>query len=113
MGVTHNSVYQQIIERTRALSFRSSLLASNIEKREIELANRRAAAAAAVHESADGKHDKAGKKGGKGKNSQQQSQSSSQQQKRRHGEQRHDRIGLFHIKNDGNAKVSVYGVKSK
>ncbi|KNC96107.1 uncharacterized protein SPPG_08496 [Spizellomyces punctatus DAOM BR117] len=41
MGTQYNSIYQQVIERTRALSFRSSLLASNIEKREQELANRR------------------------------------------------------------------------
>ncbi|KAJ1560593.1 Eukaryotic translation initiation factor 3 subunit E [Cladochytrium tenue] len=41
MGAQYNSVYQQVIERTRALSFRSSLLASNIEKRENELQNRR------------------------------------------------------------------------
>ncbi|RKO83185.1 eIF3 subunit 6 N terminal domain-containing protein [Blyttiomyces helicus] len=41
MGTQYQSVYQQVIERTRALSFRSSLLASNIEKRELELANRR------------------------------------------------------------------------
>jgi hypothetical protein len=49
MGIQHNSVYQQVIERTRALSFRSSLLASNIEKRETELANRRAGAEAAAN----------------------------------------------------------------
>ncbi|KAJ3300512.1 Eukaryotic translation initiation factor 3 subunit E [Borealophlyctis nickersoniae] len=41
MGTQYQSVHQQVIERTRALSFRSSLLASNIEKREQELANRR------------------------------------------------------------------------
>ncbi|KAI9091485.1 eIF3 subunit 6 N terminal domain-containing protein [Phlyctochytrium arcticum] len=41
MGTQQNSVYLQVIERTRALSFRSSLLASNIEKREQELANRK------------------------------------------------------------------------
>ncbi|KAI8908243.1 PCI domain-containing protein [Powellomyces hirtus] len=41
MGTQHNSIYQQVIERTKALSFRSSLLASNIEKREQELNNRR------------------------------------------------------------------------
>ncbi|KAJ3329880.1 Eukaryotic translation initiation factor 3 subunit E [Blyttiomyces sp. JEL0837] len=42
MGTQYTSIYQQVIERTRALSFRSSLLASNIEKREQELVNRRA-----------------------------------------------------------------------
>ncbi|KAJ3057563.1 Eukaryotic translation initiation factor 3 subunit E [Rhizophlyctis rosea] len=41
MGTQYQSVHQQVIERTRGLSFRSSLLASNIEKREQELANRR------------------------------------------------------------------------
>ncbi|KAJ3179978.1 Eukaryotic translation initiation factor 3 subunit E [Gaertneriomyces sp. JEL0708] len=41
MGQQQSSIYSQVIERTRALSFRSSLLASNIEKREQELANRR------------------------------------------------------------------------
>ncbi|KAJ1551387.1 Eukaryotic translation initiation factor 3 subunit E [Nowakowskiella sp. JEL0078] len=41
MGTQYQSVYQQVIERTRALTFRSSLLASNIEKREAELSNRR------------------------------------------------------------------------
>ncbi|KAJ3021942.1 Eukaryotic translation initiation factor 3 subunit E [Thoreauomyces humboldtii] len=41
MGTQHNSIYQQVIERTKALSFRSSLLATNIEKREQELVNRR------------------------------------------------------------------------
>nr|KAJ3418140.1 Eukaryotic translation initiation factor 3 subunit E [Polyrhizophydium stewartii] len=41
MGVQYQSVYQQVMERTKALSFRSSLLASNIEKRETELNNRR------------------------------------------------------------------------
>eukprot|EP00842_Homolaphlyctis_polyrhiza_P000049 jgi/Hompol1/1044/HPOL_004600-RA len=41
MGVQYQSVYQQVMERTKALSFRSSLLASNIEKRETELHNRR------------------------------------------------------------------------
>ncbi|KAI8587958.1 eIF3 subunit 6 N terminal domain-containing protein [Geranomyces variabilis] len=41
MGTQQNSISQQVIERTKALSFRSSLLASNIEKREQELQNRR------------------------------------------------------------------------
>lgn len=43
MGTQYSSIYQQVIEKTRALSFRSSLLASNIEKREQELVNRRVA----------------------------------------------------------------------
>ena len=34
MNQNHTSIYQQVIERTRGLSFRSQLLASNIEKRE-------------------------------------------------------------------------------
>ncbi|KAJ3092928.1 Eukaryotic translation initiation factor 3 subunit E [Quaeritorhiza haematococci] len=42
MGTQYQSIYQQVIERTRALSFRTSLLSSNVEKREAELATRRA-----------------------------------------------------------------------
>ncbi|XJO76844.1 hypothetical protein BDV3_007319 [Batrachochytrium dendrobatidis] len=41
MGVQYQSVHQQVMERTKALSFRSSLLAFNIEKRETELHQRR------------------------------------------------------------------------
>lgn len=40
MGTQHQSIYQQVIEKTRSLSFRSSLLASNVEKRELELKKR-------------------------------------------------------------------------
>ncbi|KAJ3117287.1 Eukaryotic translation initiation factor 3 subunit E [Physocladia obscura] len=42
MGAQYTSVFQNVIERTRNLTFRTNLLASNIEKREVELANRRA-----------------------------------------------------------------------
>ncbi|KAI9207858.1 eukaryotic translation initiation factor 3 [Polychytrium aggregatum] len=42
MGTHNSSIYQQVIERTRPLAFRASLLASNIEKREAELADKRA-----------------------------------------------------------------------
>ncbi|TPX35092.1 hypothetical protein SmJEL517_g02522 [Synchytrium microbalum] len=38
MGKQQTSIYQQVIERTKALSFRTSLLASNVESRERELA---------------------------------------------------------------------------
>ena len=38
MGKQRTSIYQQVIERTKALSFRTSLLASNVESREKELA---------------------------------------------------------------------------
>eukprot|EP00744_Colponema_vietnamica_P000908 GILI01001566.1.p1 GENE.GILI01001566.1~~GILI01001566.1.p1 ORF type:complete len:448 (+),score=176.44 GILI01001566.1:89-1432(+) len=38
MGTSHPSVYQQIIEKTKVLAFRSSMLASNIEKRQQMLA---------------------------------------------------------------------------
>ncbi|KAI8807175.1 eIF3 subunit 6 N terminal domain-containing protein [Cladochytrium replicatum] len=41
MGTQYPSVHQSVIERTRALTFRTSLLSSNIDKRETELANRR------------------------------------------------------------------------
>ncbi|KAH6560641.1 hypothetical protein BASA62_010350 [Batrachochytrium salamandrivorans] len=41
MGVQYQSVHQQVMERTKALTFRSSLLAFNIEKRENELHQRR------------------------------------------------------------------------
>ncbi|ORY50901.1 hypothetical protein BCR33DRAFT_712865 [Rhizoclosmatium globosum] len=46
MGAQYTSVFQNVIERTRNLTFRTNLLASNIEKREVELANRRAGASA-------------------------------------------------------------------
>ncbi|KAJ3228180.1 Eukaryotic translation initiation factor 3 subunit E [Chytriomyces hyalinus] len=44
MGAQYTSVFQNVIERTRNLTFRTNLLASNIEKREVELASRRAGA---------------------------------------------------------------------
>ena len=34
MNQNHTSIYQQVIERTKGLSFRSQVLASTIEKRE-------------------------------------------------------------------------------
>ena len=40
MNVQYQSIYQQVMERTKALGFRSSILASNIEKREVELKGR-------------------------------------------------------------------------
>ncbi|KAJ3007573.1 UNVERIFIED_CONTAM: eukaryotic translation initiation factor 3 subunit E [Siphonaria sp. JEL0065] len=57
MGAQYTSVFQNVIERTRNLTFRTNLLASNIEKRETELANRRAGATV-------GDAKKEGKKGG-------------------------------------------------
>ncbi|TPX71578.1 hypothetical protein CcCBS67573_g06158 [Chytriomyces confervae] len=57
MGAQYTSVFQNVIERTRNLTFRTNLLASNIEKREVELESRRAGATGA-----DGK--KESKKGG-------------------------------------------------
>ncbi|KAJ3400737.1 hypothetical protein CcCBS67573_g02417 [Chytriomyces confervae] len=57
MGAQYTSVFQNVIERTRNLTFRTNLLASNIEKREVELASRRAGTTGA-----DGK--KESKKGG-------------------------------------------------
>jgi translation initiation factor 3 subunit E len=45
MNQNHTSIYQQVIERTRGLSFRSQILASTIEKRE---AHQSASAAEAV-----------------------------------------------------------------
>jgi len=34
MNQNHTSIYQQVIERTKGLSFRSQVLSSTIEKRE-------------------------------------------------------------------------------
>ncbi|KAK9723046.1 eukaryotic translation initiation factor 3 subunit E [Basidiobolus ranarum] len=48
MNTNHPSIYQQVIERTKGLSFRSQVLASSIEKRENAAA---VAAAAAASES--------------------------------------------------------------
>ncbi|KAI8819001.1 eIF3 subunit 6 N terminal domain-containing protein [Fimicolochytrium jonesii] len=62
MGTHHNSVYQQVIERTKALSFRSSLLANNIEKREGELAQRKKGkSSGGGHGVAGGKREEHGK----------------------------------------------------
>ncbi|KAJ3245007.1 eukaryotic translation initiation factor 3 subunit E [Chytriomyces hyalinus] len=47
MGAQYTSVFQNVIERTRNLTFRTNLLASNIEKREVELESRRAGATGA------------------------------------------------------------------
>ncbi|KAJ3384192.1 Eukaryotic translation initiation factor 3 subunit E [Entophlyctis sp. JEL0112] len=76
IGAQYTSVYQNVIERTRNLTFRTNLLASNIEKRETELATRRAATAVAVAASSSstsasasggigGEAGTGGKKGGK------------------------------------------------
>ncbi|KAJ3089078.1 hypothetical protein HDU96_003907, partial [Phlyctochytrium bullatum] len=62
MGTQYTTVYQQVIEKTRALSFRTSLLSSNIEKREQELANRRSGAT----EGQDRQGGRGGRRGGRG-----------------------------------------------
>ncbi|KAJ3205168.1 Eukaryotic translation initiation factor 3 subunit E [Dinochytrium kinnereticum] len=67
MGTQHTTVYQQVIERTRALSFRTSLLASNIEKREQELANRRSGVTdGQQNERTGGRGGRRGGRGGRG-----------------------------------------------
>ncbi|KAJ1675888.1 eukaryotic translation initiation factor 3 subunit E [Spiromyces aspiralis] len=48
MNSAHNPIYQQVIERTKAIIFRSQVLNGAIDKREISLAKTAAAAAAAV-----------------------------------------------------------------
>jgi translation initiation factor 3 subunit E len=37
MGTQQQSVYQQVIERTKAMSFRTSVLINNIDRRESDL----------------------------------------------------------------------------
>ncbi|KAK9675284.1 eukaryotic translation initiation factor 3 subunit E [Basidiobolus ranarum] len=48
MNTNYPSIYQQVIERTKGLSFRSQVLASSIEKRENAVATSAAAAAGAT-----------------------------------------------------------------
>ncbi|KAI8851172.1 eIF3 subunit 6 N terminal domain-containing protein [Chytridium lagenaria] len=66
MGTQHTTIYQQVIERTRALSFRTSLLSSNIEKREQELANRRAGNTEGGNERSNNSGGRGGRRGGRG-----------------------------------------------
>jgi len=40
MGTPQQSVYQQVIERTKAVGFRSSMLIASLEKRKAELSAR-------------------------------------------------------------------------
>ncbi|KAJ3196181.1 Eukaryotic translation initiation factor 3 subunit E [Irineochytrium annulatum] len=66
MGTQSTTIYQQVIERTRALSFRTSLLSSNIEKREVELSNRRAGNKDVSGASGSGRGRGRGGRGGRG-----------------------------------------------